>query len=96
LLAGLGTALVIYLTDREAPDNPFAEYENSKRFLHEVQRIGGKMALVANDLSGWFAGLWQGRQLALTVACLTLVVAALYWFMAGGRGPGEYDRHSGP
>ena len=98
LLAGLGTAVAIYLTADEIPVNPFAEYENSKRFSHEVQRMGGKMALVANDLTAWFAGLWQGRQLAWTVACLTIVIAAGYYVVASGSahgvepaGPHDHD-----
>lgn len=84
LLAGLGASVAIYLTADEVPDNPFAEYENSKRFSHEVQRMGGKMALVANDLNAWFGGLWQGRQLAYTVACITIVAAAGYYLAASG------------
>jgi hypothetical protein len=89
LLTGLGSALVIYLTAGEIPDNPFAEYENSKRFSLEVQRMGGKMALVANDLTSWFAGLWQGRQLAWTVAGLTIAIAAVYCVIAYAAQPGE-------
>jgi hypothetical protein len=100
LLAGLGAAMAIYLTAGEIPDNPFAEYENSKRFSHEVQRMGGKMALVANDLTAWFAGLWQGRQLAWTVACLTIVIAAGYYLIASDVKPEDtgmepHDHNSG-
>lgn len=91
LLLGFGTSIVIYLTAEELTDNPFAEYENSKRFSHEVQRMGGKMALVANDMTSWFAGLWQGRQLAYTVACITLVVAVVYYVVASGIQPGGHE-----
>lgn len=94
LLIGLGVAVAIYLTADDIPDNPFAEYEQSKRFSHEVQRMGGKMALVANDASAWFAGLWQGRQLAWTVACMTVVIAVGYLAIASGIQPGE--RGAGP
>jgi hypothetical protein len=84
LLTGFGTAAIIYLSANEIPDNPFAEFEQSKRFSHEVQRMGGKLALVANDASAWFASLWQGRQLAITVVCITVVTALLYYFIATG------------
>ena len=40
------------------------------------------MALAANDASVWFAALWQGRQLAYTVICITLVIALGYYFVA--------------
>jgi hypothetical protein len=89
LLIGFGTAVAIYLTAEEIPDNPLADYENSKRFSYEVQRMGGKMALVANDAGTWFAGLWHGRQLACTVACITLVIALGYYVLASGMKPGE-------
>jgi len=90
LLLGLGTAVTIYLTAEEIPDNPFAEYEQSKRFSHEVQRMGGKMALVANDAGAWFAGLWQGKQLAWTVACITMLIALVYYVIASGSRHGEH------
>ena len=89
LLTGLGTAVAIYLTAEDIPDNPFAEFEQSKRYSYEVQRMGGKMALVANDISSWFADMWHGRQLAYTVACITLVIALGYYAIASGIKPGE-------
>jgi len=82
LLAGLASALTIYLTAGEDAPNPFAEFEKSKKFTHEVERMGGKAALVANDLNKWFAGLWQGESLAYTVALITLLIAAGYYFVA--------------
>lgn len=100
LLAGSGTAIAIYLTAADIPDNPFADYENSKRFSHELQRMGGKMAIVANDASAWFAGLWHGQQLAYTVACITLLIALGYYVIAsdmkgGEQGPGPHDDDGG-
>jgi hypothetical protein len=89
LLVGFGSAVAIYLTADDIPDNPFAEYEQSKRFAHEVQRMGGKMALVANDASAWFAALWHGQQLAYTVAGITMVIALGYYVIASGLKPGE-------
>jgi hypothetical protein len=29
-----------------------------------------------DQLNRWFAGLWEGRQLGVTVACITLFIAA--------------------
>jgi len=84
LAAGLGSAIVIYCTAGEQPENPFAEYENSKRFLNAVERMGGKTSVLANDMGNWFSRLWQGQQLAFTIAVITLVVAAVYYFIASG------------
>lgn len=81
LLVGFGTAVAIYLTAGEAPVDPFAEFENSKKFAYELERMGGKAALAANDLNKWFAGLWQGETLAYTVAVITIIIAAGYYFI---------------
>lgn len=48
--------------------------------------MGGRISLVANDLSSWFDGLWQGRQLSWTVAGITLVCAVVYYVVASGTG----------
>lgn len=82
LLVGLGSAVAIYLTVGEAPVDPFAEFENSKKFAYELERMGGKAALAANGLNKWFAGLWQGETLAYTVAVITIIIAAGYYFIA--------------
>ena len=84
LASGLIASLVIYLLAKDDPYNPFAEYEGSKKFAYELERIGGKSAVVANELNTWFAGLWHGRQLAFTVACITVIVAFGYYFVASG------------
>lgn len=82
LLVGFGTAVAIYLTAGEAQVDPFAEFENSKKFAYELERMGGKAAIAANGLNKWFAGLWQGETLAYTVAVITIIIAAGYYFIA--------------
>lgn len=84
LLVGLGSAVAIFLAAVEVPPDPFAEFEKSKKFAYELERMGGKAALAANDLNKWFAGLWQGETLAYTVAVITLVIAAGYYVIATG------------
>jgi hypothetical protein len=82
LLTGWACALVIFLRAGDPPDNPFAAYEHSKRFAHEVERMGGKSALLANDLANWFQGLWHGETLAFTMGVSTVVVAVIYYVIA--------------
>lgn len=91
LLIGFASAVVIYLTAAEAPNDPFAEFEKSKKFAYELERMGGKAALVANDFNRWFAGLWRGETLAYTVAVITIIIAAGYYFVATGL---EEERRS--
>ena len=101
LMVGFGSALAIYLTAEEAPADPFAEFEKSKKFAYELERMGGKAALAANDINRWFAGLWQGETLAFTVAVITIVVAVGYYFIASGLAAETHDgedlpRYSSP
>ncbi len=83
LLAGLGSALAIYLTAGNSDEiGLIEEYEESKRFAHDLELYGGKANLIANKFSRWFEGLWHGQSLAYTVAVLTVVIAVGYFFVA--------------
>ncbi len=84
LVTGFGSAAAIYLTAADAPDDPCAEFEKSKKFAYELERMGGKAALAAHDFNSWFAGLWRGEALAYTVAAVTVIIAAVYYFIATG------------
>jgi hypothetical protein len=95
LLAGWGGALAIYLTAGEAAVDPMAEFEQSKKFSYELERMGGKAALAANDLNKWFAGLWQGQTLAFTVGVITVIIAAAYCFIASGLAAEAHDGREG-
>ena len=83
LLAGLGSALAIYLT-AGTPDEigMVEEFEESKRFAHDLELYGGKANLIANKFTRWFEGLWHGQSLAYTVAVLTVVIAVGYFLVA--------------
>jgi hypothetical protein len=78
---GLGASVAAWLA---APSG--GEYdlhpEDSKAYLREMEVIGGKANLLAAEFGHWFAGLWQGRTLALTLAVLTLLLSAGFWFVA--------------
>jgi len=53
----------------------------NKMFLHDLELYGGKANVLAAEFRGWFVGLWQGRNLAFTVAVLTILsVLALRFF----------------
>jgi hypothetical protein len=76
LLVGLGSAILIYLTADNAPDSGLVnDFENSKKYVHDLELYGGKANVLANELTNWFAGLWHGTSLAFTVACITIVIA---------------------
>lgn len=93
MCSGFSTALLIYLRSEEALPDPLAEFIHSKKFAYELERMGGKAALAANDLNGWFAGLWRGQNLAFTVAAVTLIIAAGYYVIASGLIHEIHERH---
>jgi hypothetical protein len=95
LVAGLACAAWIYRTADDGPDLsgayqivvvdgvPRAIAPNeSKAYVRELQRFGGKMALLLDDVGRWWSGLWHGKSLALTVACLTVLAAFTLYFIA--------------
>jgi hypothetical protein len=93
LLAGLGGAAIIYLT-AEDDSNSASGYEivggyvyslessNSKRYNHDLELYGGKAAVLADQFNRWFTGLWHGKSLAFTVACITLLASFGVFFFA--------------
>ncbi len=81
LLAGFGSALVIYFTAAPTPPNPLGyEPEDTKKYLREMEVYGGKANVLASEFRKWFDSLWQGRQLAVTVVCLTLLLLFFFLF----------------
>src|SRR5271169_6435154 len=79
LLVGLSGSICIYVANRNDSEivmgyeivggnaylvNP----ENSKKYIHDLELIGGKSAVFADEISRWFIGLWHGQSLAFTVA----------------------------
>jgi hypothetical protein len=83
LLIGLGSALLIYLTADNASDNGLVnDFENSKKYMHDLELYGGKANVLANELTKWFSGLWHGKSLAFTVACITIIIALGFFFFA--------------
>jgi hypothetical protein len=84
LILGLGSSLLLYLTAVETPESSMvSEFENSKVYRRSLEVYGGKLSVVFDELSRWFAGLWQGESLAITVAVLSVVSAGAVFFVAG-------------
>ena len=112
LLVGLGGAVIIYLSaDNDSADVTSYEMtggysypmapEDSKRYRHDLELYGGKANVIVYDFTRWFAGLWRGRSLAFTIACIAIVLSLGLFFVANrlpsDRNSGGEDRkdHSG-
>jgi hypothetical protein len=89
LVTGLGSAAFIY---QSALNDPGAASgyeviggfvysstgENSKMYIHDLERFGGKAAVLSDEFMRWFAGLWHGKSLAWTVACITIFISLCF------------------
>jgi len=56
--------------------------EDSRAYRHDVERYGGKAALVVDDFNRWFVGLWHGKSLAFTVAGISIFISLVLFFVA--------------
>ena len=92
LALGLAAALLVYLVADEAPPDavgyvvaadgtsyPLAPNQ-SKRYIRDLERFGGKSSVLFDELDRWFASLWRGKSLGVTLAWLS-VIAALALFL---------------
>jgi len=83
LLVGLSSAVLIYFTaPDESGSSMIDEFEGSKKFKHDLELYGGKWNVVANEFIDWFAGLWQGKTLAFTIAVISIVISFGFFYVA--------------
>lgn len=54
----------------------------SKAYMRDLQRYGGRMSVILDDFDRWWSRLWHGRSLALTVAFLAVLVSFTLYFVA--------------
>ena len=57
---------------------------SSKTYQRQLQRYGGKMAVMFDDINRWIAARFEGKQLGVTVAAAS-VAAALVVFAVAER-----------
>jgi hypothetical protein len=83
LLVGLTASVLIYLTAEKTEENTLiAEFQQSKRFRHDMEQTGGKLILVGSEFMNWFEGLWKGQTLAFTLAGLSIFVSGVLFLIA--------------
>jgi hypothetical protein len=106
LLVGLGSAILIY---RTAEDNSYGALgyeekggsvypimpEDSKKYLRDLELYGGKANVIMDELRRGFVGLWHGKSLAFTVACITIFISFGVFYAANHSPSGlKGDVHS--
>jgi len=93
MLVGLGSAVLIYQSAGDDSDNVLGyeiiggsaypiRPEDSRTYRRDLELYGGKAAVIADDFSRWFVGLWHGKSLAFTVAGISIFISLLFFFAA--------------
>jgi hypothetical protein len=86
LVAGLGSAILIYQTAQNYSGGVLGYEEgggsvypvmpeDSKKYLRDLQLYGGKANVLMDEFRRWFVGLWHGKSLAFTIACISIFVS---------------------
>ena len=51
-------------------------------YQRDLRHFGGNSAVLADDITRWFAGLWHGRTLAVTLTWITAFVSVALFLLA--------------
>ena len=107
MLVGLGSAILIYQSTGDNSDSVLGyeiidgsaypiRPEDSRMYRRDLELYGGKAAVLADDFSRWFVGLWHGKSLAFMVAGISIFISFGIFF-AANRLPFllKSDVHSG-
>jgi hypothetical protein len=106
MLIGLGSAVLIYQYADDDSDSILGyeiiggsaypiRPEDSRVYRRDLELYGGKAALVVDDFSRWFAGLWHGKSLAFTVAGISIFISFMFFF-AANRLPSRLKSNADP
>ena len=83
LLLGFTGAVLIYAFSPPPETDAFGDDPlNQKRTRRQLRVIGGQANALSADFIDWFGGLWEGENLAYTVAVLTVVATGGFRFVA--------------
>src|SRR5438093_12813206 len=76
LALGLGAALAIYITaDEREASAAMDEMVSSKPYQHELQRFGGKAAVLFDEVNRWCAPLSHGKTVGVTLRSASVFVS---------------------
>ena len=56
----------------------------SKTYVRQLERFGGKASVLFDEINRWFASLWHGKRLGVTIGTLG-VAGALALFLIARR-----------
>jgi hypothetical protein len=95
LIAGVLAAVVVYIAAANEADPEALGYQivggqayaiaagDSSRELQQLERLGGKAAVLTFKFQRWVSSLWHGQRLAYMLLLLSGAAALLCWHLAG-------------
>ena len=90
---GIVISVVIYVIADPPTEHPFGFNPlHTKLYLRELELLGGKGNIMAAEFIEWFVGLWQGKNLSYTIACITVIISIILWFI-GSRKHSDPDQN---
>ena len=94
LVIGWVAAGAAWLTAVPPDENPDVDdMVHSRKYVREVERLGGKGTLLVIRLEDWLASQWEGTRRARTIALLSTAAAGAVILLrrAGWPAPGKAD-----
>src|SRR3954468_20327990 len=87
LAIGLAAGAAIYFPAEDEPQLSTSyvvvmDPAMTKTYVRELERFGGKPAVLFDEFNRWFASLWHGRALGVTIAWISIAIAALLYWVA--------------
>jgi hypothetical protein len=95
LIAGLAAGAAVYLLAEEPEATSYVivgdtaypvDPSTSKAYRRQLERYGGKAALLFDDINRWLAARFQGKQLGVTIAAASGVAALIMFAVAERKG----------
>jgi hypothetical protein len=82
LLLGLALPAFTYISAEDVNDSSLVyEVEESRKYIHDMELLGGKMNVLAMKFTNWFNSLWHGKPLAYTICCITVLIFIVLVFV---------------
>ncbi len=88
LILGLAIGAAIYFTAEDEPELSTSyviviDPATTKSYVRELERFGGKAAVLFDEFNRWLASRWHGKALGVTVAWVSAAIAALLYWISG-------------
>jgi hypothetical protein len=82
LAVGWGVAIALYLSGSDDSSLPFELTSDSRQYTNQVERLGGKSAVVYGQVLDAVRAWTNGWRLGMTIAVISTVVALVYLWIA--------------